>query len=975
MKLTLGENYSGFILKEENKLKEINSLGRLFIHEKSGARLYNIENDDDNKVFSIAFRTPPSDNTGIPHIIEHSVLCGSAKFPLKEPFVELAKGSLNTFLNALTFADKTMYPVASKNEKDFYNLMDVYLDAVFNPNIYKYEEIFMQEGWHYELDNPNDNLTYKGVVYNEMKGAYSSPETILYHRIMQSLFPDSIYKNESGGAPESIPDLTYKEFLEFHKKYYHPSNSYIYLYGNGDILEQLDYLNSNYLKNYNLSSIDSEIQSQKPLGKLHEIKDIYSISPNEDDVNKTYMSLNFVCGESLDSESYLALDILEHFLLETPAAPLKTALLRNNIGKDVFGSYDGGIKQPVFSIIVKNSNENKKDDFKNLVFDTLKSIVNDGIDKKLIEGSINYKEFRLREADYNGMPKGLIYNMRVLDSWLYGGEPQRYLEYEDALTKIKTALTTDYFEKLIQEYLLNSNHSSIVALNPKKGLSIENEKSLEQELTEKKTALTKEEIQVIISNTKKLKERQSTRDSEEDLQSIPLLSLDDIDKKSELLPRIEKELISKKILFHPLFTNKIAYLNFYFDITTVPQELLPYASLLSYVLQKVSTEKYNYGELANEINIYTGGIKFHAEVYNETNKFDSFYPKFTIRAKATMNNVSKLIEILDEILRNSKFDDNKRLKEIIDETKSRFEMVITDSAHILAANRLISYLTNSGKLQDLISGLSFYKFLENIESDYDKIFYDIKEKLEKVYKLIFNTDNIIVGITCEDEDYVKVEEMIKKLFDSLEDKKIEKYNYSFDISNNNEGLLSPGKVQYAAKGFNFLKLGHHYAGSMQVLKTILSLDYLWNKVRVEGGAYGCFASFQLNGNVYFVSYRDPNLKETLDAYDNIPLYLNDFDAGDRELTKYIIGTISRLDSPLTPSMKGEQSDEDYIRKISEEDIQRERDEILAAKTEDIKKLSFLVSEVLKQNYICVVGGESKLKENEKLFSSMTQIFK
>lgn len=975
MKLTLGENYSGFILKEENKLKEINSLGRLFIHEKSGARLYNIENDDDNKVFSIAFRTPPSDNTGIPHIIEHSVLCGSAKFPLKEPFVELAKGSLNTFLNAITFADKTMYPVASKNEKDFYNLMDVYLDAAFNPNIYKYEEIFMQEGWHYELDNPNDKLTYKGVVYNEMKGAYSSPETILYHRIMQSLFPDSIYKNESGGAPESIPDLSYNEFLEFHKKYYHPSNSYIYLYGNGDILEQLDFINSNYLKNYNLSSIDSEIPSQKFLGRLSEVKDSYSISPSEDDVNKTYMSLNFVCGESLDSESYLAFDILEHFLLETPAAPLKTALLKNNIGKDIFGSYDGGIKQPVFSIIVKNSNENKKEDFKDLVFDTLKSIVNEGIDKRLIEGSINYKEFRLREADYNGMPKGLIYNMRVLDSWLYGGEPQRYLEYEDALTKIKTALTTNYFEKLIQEYLLNSNHSSIVVLNPKKGLSIEKEKSLAKELTEKKAALNEDEIQAIISNTKKLKERQSTRDSKEDLQSIPLLSLDDIDKRSEVLPRIEKEVNSKKVLFHPLFTNKIAYLNFYFDMTAVPQELLPYASLLSYILEKVSTEKYSYGELANEVNIYTGGIKFHAEVYNEANKLDSFYPKFTIRAKATMNNVAKLIEILDEILKSSKFDDNRRLKEIIDETKSRFEMVITDSAHILAANRLISYLTNSGKLQDLISGLSFYKFLENIESDYDNIFNDIEEKLQKVYKLIFNTDNILVGITCEDEDYIKVEELIKKLFDSLEDKKLEKYNYSFDISNNNEGLLSPGKVQYAAKGFNYLKLGYHYVGSMQVLKTILSLDYLWNKVRVEGGAYGCFASFQLNGNVYFVSYRDPNLKETLDAYDNIPLYLNNFDAGDREMTKYVIGTISRLDSPLTPSMKGEQSDEDYIRKISAEDIQRERDEILTAKSEDIRKLSFLISEVVKQNYICVAGGESKLKENEKLFGSMTQIFK
>lgn len=974
MKLELGAIYSGFVLKEENKLKEINSLGRLFVHEKSGARLYNIENDDDNKVFSISFRTPPKENSGVAHIIEHSVLCGSEKFPLKEPFVELAKGSLNTFLNALTFADKTMYPIASKNEKDFYNLMDVYLDAVFNPNIYKYEEIFMQEGWHYELDNPDDKLTYKGVVYNEMKGAYSSPETILYHRIMQSLFPDSIYKNESGGSPEAIPDLTYEQFLNFHKRYYHPSNSYIYIYGNGDILKQLEFLDNNYLKNYSSIRIDSEIVAQKPSQDLIELKDSYSISQNENDTNKTYMCLNFVCGEKLDAEHYLAFDILEHFLLETPAAPLKTALLKSNIGKDVFGSYDGGIKQPVFSIIVKNSDESKEEQFKKLVSDTLINIISKGIDKKLIEGAINFKEFRLREADYNSMPKGLIYNMRVMDSWLYDGEPYKYLEYDEALKKIKSALTTDYFEKLIQEYILNSKHSSIVILNPQKGLGQEKEKYLEKILDEKKASLTKEEIDKIISNTKKLKERQNARDSKEDLQSIPLLSLEDIDRNAEKLPLVEKEINSKKVLFHPIFTNKIAYLNFYFDMTTVPQELLPYVSLLSYILEKVSTEKYNYAELANEINIYTGGIKSHVEIYNGNNKFDSYHPKFTIRAKATISNLPNLIEILEEVVKKSKFDDIKRLKEIIDETKSRFEMVITDSAHILAANRLISYFSSSGKLQDLVSGLSFYKFLENIESNYDKIANEITEKIEKVYKLIFNTDNIIVGVTCDEEDYAKVEEMIGKTFDFLGDNKLKKYNYSFDMTISNEGLLSPGKVQYVAKGFNFLELGYKYKGTMAVAKTILSLDYLWNKVRVEGGAYGCFASFQLSGNAYFVSYRDPNLKETLNAYDNIPQYLSGFDTNKREMSKYVIGTISRLDSPMTPSMKGEQADEDYIRKISYEDIQRERNEVLATRSEDIKELGSLFEKAFRQNYICVVGGESKLKEDQKLFSSITQIF-
>lgn len=974
MKLKLGQNYSGFILKKEENIKEINSTGRLFIHEKSGARLYDIENDDDNKVFSISFRTPPKDNTGVPHIIEHSVLCGSKKFPLKEPFVELAKGSLNTFLNALTFADKTMYPIASTNEKDFLNLMDVYLDAVFNPNIYKYPEIFMQEGWHYELETPEDKLKYKGVVYNEMKGAYSSPETILLHRIQQSLFPDTIYKNESGGAPEDITKLSYEEFLEFHKKYYHPSNSYIYIYGNGDILKQLEFLNDNYLKDYDSIEVNSDIPNQKPTGNLNEIKDNYSISLNESDAEKTYMSLNFVCGESLSTEQYYAFDILEYLLMETPAAPLKQALLKHNIGKDIFGNYDGGVKQPVLSIIAKNSDEKKKEEFINVVMDTLKSLVKNGIDKKLIEGAINYKEFRLREADYNGMPKGLIYNLKVMDSWLYNGEPVKYIEYDNAFSKMKSALTSDYFESLIEKYILNSEHSSIVILNPQKGLSSEKDELIEKELADKKSSLSKEEILKFVDNTKKLKERQSTRDSKEDLESIPLLSLEDIEKKSESLPIIEKAHNDSKILFHPIFTNKIVYLNLYFDLNTVPQELVPYASLLSYVLQKVSTENYSYGDLSNEIGIHTGGIRSHVDIFNESNKFDSFSTKFTVRAKAIYDNVPKLMEIIKEIYENSKFDDMKRLKEIIDETKSRFEMVMTDSGHILAANRLVSYFSNSGKLQDIISGLSFYKFLENLDNEFDEKAAEISENLKQVLNLIFCKNNLIVSVTCEESDYAKIEEKLFGFIDKLKGNNFQRHNYVFDLKERNEGLLSPGKVQYAAKGFNIIKLGYSYNGSMSVLKTILSLDYLWNKVRVEGGAYGCFANFQLSGNTYFVSYRDPNLSETLEAYNNISKYVGNFEASEREMTKYIIGTISRIDSPLTPSMKGEQSDEDYIRKVTFDDIQMERDEILGTTAGTIRDLGKMLEDVIKKDYICVVGGETKMKENAKLFDNITTIF-
>jgi Zn-dependent M16 (insulinase) family peptidase len=972
--MEIGNIYSGFLLESEENIKEINSIGRLFIHQKSGAKLYSIENDDDNKVFSISFRTPVYNNTGVPHIIEHSVLCGSKKFPVKEPFVELAKGSLNTFLNALTFSDKTMYPVASKNIKDFYNLMDVYLDAVFHPDIYRSPEIFMQEGWHYDMENSESDISIKGVVYNEMKGAFSSPDTILAYEVQKSLFPDNNYGYESGGNPEYIPKLTYEEFINFHEKYYHPSNSYLYLYGNGDIIDELKFINDNYLNGYSSKHIDSEIKIQAPIGKLSEVKKTYAISINENPKSKTYLGLNFVCGTSEDTELYLAFDILEYLLLETPASPLKKAIIDNKIGKDVYGSFDNSINQPVLSIIVKNSDEELKQKFIDTVFDELDQLIKNGIDKKLIEASINYAEFKLREADYHGMPKGLIYNMHVMDSWLYGNEPSSHLYYETALNNIKQALTTDYFEKLIEKYIINSNHSSLVVLTPEKGLSEAKENELNKTLTEFKSKLSAQEINNIIKETVKLKERQSTKDSPEKLAAIPLLSVNDIDKKAEELPLLKKKQDGVDILYHDINTNKIVYMNLYFDLSTVPYELLPFASLLASILTKVSTEKYNLIELSNNINIYTGGISYHVDVFTDSNSSEEYYPKFCVKSKATSDNMNKLIELIEEINNNTKFDDSSRIKEIIEETKSRIEMVFMESGHILAAGRLASYYSPSGKLQEQLQGVPYYRFISDIENKYEDIKEEVKNKLMEVYSYIFNKNNLLIGITCEANQFTDIELKLNKMLSQMKSEKLKTCCYKFEPSRTNEGLMTPGKVQYVAKGYNFKKLGYKYTGKMAVLRTILRLDYLWNKVRVEGGAYGCFAGLQLSGNVYFVSYRDPNLKETLNVYDATGQYIKNFNVDAREMNKYIIGTISRLDFPLTPSMKGEQSEEDFIRGISIEDIQRERDEVLSTSIQDIRELNSIIEEVNKQNYYCVIGGENKVKENSKLFGELIQLF-
>ncbi|MCY6484754.1 insulinase family protein [Clostridium aestuarii] len=974
MNFELSKIYHGFKLIEEREVGEINSKARIFEHEKSGARLLNLQNDDDNKVFAIGFRTPPNDSTGVPHIMEHSVLCGSKKFPIKDPFVELAKGSLNTFLNAMTYSDKTLYPIASKNGKDFFNLMDVYLDAVFHPNIYKYPEILMQEGWHYELNSKDEEITYKGVVYNEMKGAFSSPDDALYRRIQESLFPDTTYGVESGGDPECIPDLTYEQFIDFHKKNYHPSNSYIYLYGNGDLEKQLKFIDEEYLNEFDKAQVDSAIGVQKSFGEIKEVRHEYPVSPADECKDKTFLSLNFVIGRNTDPELYLAFEILEYLLLETQAAPLKKALLDAGIGKDIYGFYDTSILQPVFSIIVKNSNEDKKDEFKKIVFDTLKELVQNGIDKKLVEACINIKEFRLREADTRTYPKGLIYYTKALECWLHDENPLTHLEYEKSLKNIKTALNTNYFEKLIEEYLINTKHSSILILSPKAGLAEEKSEKIKKKLSEYKASLSEEEIDKLVKETEALKERQTSGEKTEDLEKVPLISLEDINPKSEETPIEEREIENTKMLFHSMFTNKIVYTRLIFDTRAVEKELIPYIGLLSGIIGKIGTEKYSYIDLANEVNIYTGGMGYIASSYTKYDKLGEFIPKFVVKSKALVDKIPKMFELLEEIILNTKFNDKKRLKEIIQEMKSRLEMAIFGSGHIVAANRLFSYFSEAGKYEELISGLEFFEFIKTLERNFDEKYDEIVENLEKISTEIFNKNNLLMSIAGEEEEYKEAEKHIPSLLNKFNSGTLEYKNYDFQLKICNEGLLTQADVQYVAKGCNYRKLGYEYKGSLQVLKTIASLDYLWNNVRVMGGAYGAFGSFGKSGNMFFGSYRDPNLKETLQVYDNLENYLMNFDADEREMTKYIIGTVSNLDTPLTPPMKADRAITYYLSNITDQDIQKERDEVLKTTKEDIKGFANMIHEAMKQNCLCVLGNEAKIKQNEDIFFNLVDVF-
>ena len=969
------KDLQAYEVQKEEDLKGIKAKGYLLRHRKSGARVVYIENDDNNKVFSIGFRTPPSDSTGVPHIMEHSVLCGSRNFPAKDPFVELVKGSLNTFLNAMTYPDKTVYPVASCNDQDFQNLMHVYMDAVFYPNIYEHEEIFRQEGWSYQLDSAEDKLKYNGVVYNEMKGAFSSPEGVLDRVILNTLFPDTSYANESGGDPEVIPELTYEQFLDFHRKYYHPSNSYIYLYGDMDIEEKLHWLDQEYLRKYDREPVDSRIRFQEPFAEMQEKVIPYSIASEESEEDNTYLSYNKVVGTSLDKELYLAFQILDYALLSAPGAPLKKALTDAGIGKDIMGSYDNGIYQPIFSVIAKNANEEQKEEFIQVIEDVLRASVKNGIDTKAIEAGINYYEFRYREADFGNYPKGLMYGLQMMDSWLYDEEkPFIHIEALDTFEFLKKQIGTGYYEELIQKYLLDNPHGAIVIVTPEKGRTARMEAELEEKLQKYKESLTAEEVEAFVQKTQALEAYQSEPESEENLEKIPVLKREDISREIEPIINEEMTLAGVPVIFHEIETNGIGYVDVLFDMSLVEEQDLPYVGILQSVLGIIDTERYDYGTLFNEINVNTGGIGTSLELYNDVTNIreKAFKATFEIKGKALYGKLPVAFDMMREILMESKLDDGKRIREILAMLKSRLLMKFQSSGHVTAVLRAQSYASPAAKLKDMTNGIAFYETVSYIEEHFEEEKEKLSEKLIDLSKKLFCGDNMMLSYTAAREGLEGLEEMVEKLKNSLHTRTAEEDKRCvIHCEKKNEGFKTASKVQYVAKAGNFIDQGVAYTGALQILKVIMSYDYLWQNIRVKGGAYGCMSNFNRIGEGYFVSYRDPNLKRTLDVYDDVVDYLKNFTVSERDMTKYIIGTMSGIDQPMTPASKGERSMNLYMNKVSAEMIREERNQILDAEQDDIRALYKVAEAVLQADQMCVIGGEDKIEEEKELFKTLT----
>ncbi len=959
---------------DEHRVEDVQSDGFILRHKKSGARIAILSNNDDNKVFYIGFRTPPEDETGVPHIIEHTTLCGSKKFPVKDPFIELAKGSLNTFLNAMTYPDKTVYPVASCNDQDFKNLMDVYLDAVFNPNITKYEEIFKQEGWHYELTGKDDELKINGVVYNEMKGAYSSPDEVLSSQIYRSLFPDNTYSKDSGGNPEYIPKLTYEAYLDFYHKYYHPSNSYIYLYGDMDVVERLEWLDKEYLSLYDYKKVNSEINKQPAFDEIKNVEAQYSITMDDSQENKTYLSYNRVVGDSLDEMLYQAFDVLDYALVSSPGAPVKQALIDAGIGDDVYGSYDAGILQPVFSFVAKNANASQADEFESIIENTLKEVVKTGINKEALLAGINSSEFKFREADFGQFPKGLLFGLNCLDSWLFDDmKPFIHLECLGTFAKLRKAVDTDYFEKLIQEYLLDNTHGSSVTVKPKRGLGNEREEVLAKELSDYKASLSDEEIKKLIEDTEHLKKYQEEPSSDEDLRKLPMLTRADMKKNAMPFSNIEDELLDVKVVRHDIESNGIDYISFLFDAGDFAQSELGYLGFFTNALGLVSTEKYSYTDLANATNIYTGGISTGTASHPDIKDRNNFVFKFEVKLKVLEKNLDKALELMEQMLLTSDFTDTKRLGELVAQIKARLQANLSSSGHLVAAMRSMSSFSRYALYQDELKGVAFYRSICRIEKELSESPKSVSDKLAAIAKKLFARNRMLISFTGNNEAYGNAKPSLEKVIAGFDKMSAVGNQAEVHFNTAKEAFIDASQIQYVAKTGDFICEGYEYTGALRLLRIILSYDYLWINVRVKGGAYGCMNTFLRSGESYFVSYRDPNLSDTLDVYDRIPEYIKSFSPDERDMTKYIIGTFSALDTPMNPEAKGSRSLSAYLEGITYEQIQKERNEILNAQPEDIRRLADLVEAVLKKDSICVIGNENMIKESAGLFENVEKL--
>lgn len=958
-----------FTLQQSRTIPEINATGKLFIHDKTGARVLSITNSDENKVFGITFRTPPADSSGVAHIMEHSVLCGSRKYPVKEPFVEILKGSLQTFVNAFTFPDKTCYPCASQNLKDFYNLVDIYLDAVFYPLIP--EHTLRQEGWHYEIDSPDAPLTLKGVVFNEMKGAYSSPDDQLGDKSRSSLFPDNTYGLDSGGDPHAIPNLTYTAFKSFHETYYHPSNAYIYFYGDDPEDERLKILET-WLKDFDKKAVDSAIPLQPKFSAPKKLTFPYDSGDSSD--AKAYLTLNWLLPETTDTQTTLGLSLLTHILLATPASPLKKTLIESGLGEDITGGFEEQLRQTTFSAGLKGVQPENLEQVEKLTLETLASLAKNGLDLETVTASLNTVEFHLREQNTGNFPRGLSMMLGALTTWLYDGDPLEALAFEAPLATLKENVKAgQYFESLIEKYLLNNPHRTTVTLlpDPEEG---QRREAVETEwLAKTKAAMAADEIKRVIAGAAELKERQETPDNPEALATIPALKLSDIDKTIRTIPNeiVKRDLAlqSAPILYHDLFTNNIVYLDLGFDLHALPQELLLYAGLFGRLLLEMGTEKDDFVKLTQRIGRDTGGIRSAALTSARYGESGSAAYLF-LRGKAVAPTSAALLEILKDILLTARLDNRERFKQIVLEEKSGLEAGLVPGGHGVVNRRLRARFNEADWISEQMGGISQLFFLRELAETLENDWAAVLQKLEALRAALILHGNMLANVTLDAANWKDFQPKLEAFLDELKSagsqQRVKLPAWKLPTATLNEGLTIPTQVNYVGKGANLYKLGYKLHGSVQVINNYLGTTWLWEKIRVQGGAYGGFSAFDQHSGVYtFLSYRDPNLLASLDNYDATAGFLRGLELSDEELTKSIIGTIGDLDAYQLPDAKGWTSMSHALIGLTDTRRQQFRDEVLGTTLKDFKAFGETLAEVAQHGEIVVLGSAEAIEKANK----------
>lgn len=967
-----------YTLENTVDLPDIGSVGYIYRHKKSGARVIYIENDDDNKVFTIGFRTPSENSTGVQHIIEHSTLCGSEKYPAKDPFVELAKGSLNTFLNAMTYPDKTVYPIASCNDVDFKNLTDIYMDAVFNPNIYKREEIFKQEGWHYESDG--EKFFLNGVVFNEMKGVYSSPDDVLESKILKTLYSGNQYKYESGGDPEVIPSLTYEAFLDYHKRHYDPANAYIYLYGKMDISERLEYLDREYLSKYNKENFntDTSVTVQKPFDGPVTAKYVYAADEGEDTENSSYLSCSWIVGSTLDNEFTTDMQILDYALMIAPGAILKQRLVDRGIGADISSSFETSLMQPMYSIVVRNTSPDKLDLFKETVEEVLNEVYTNGLDEKMLNAALSIYEFKYREADFGSYPRGLIYGLSILETWIYDeNKPFINVQSGKEYDRLRTLNLSEYFKTFVKDILIDNKSCALVQLDPDTSYGEKLRKEEEKRVYDYINTLTEEEKSRIAEDTYSLKAYQDEPSTEEELLSIPLLSIEDIRKEADPIKYSVEEINGVKCVKENIFSNNIAYVNAAFDMEHISDEDLPYAGLLSMCIGLMDTENYSYTDLTSEINMHTGGIFTDITAYNLEKHDNDIKMLFSFNGKAFYGKIDKMLELIKEQMLRTKFNDSKRMKELVAKSVSQYAAGFLSAGHVTSASIATEQFSKGTFYTSMTKGYRFYEFLNDLNNNFDERFDSTVKKLNELVNRLFNKNVLTFNVTADEEGQNIFDKEAPLFINDLKNSEIEdvKYDSLFVPGSFSVAYTSPSQVNYVARSWNFANAGFKYTGALRVLKTIFSYEYLWLNIRVKGGAYGCMSDFKVNGDSFLVSYRDPNLKDTNRIFEEAAEYVRSFSVSDRDMIKYIIGTIGGMDTPLTPSMKGKRAFDAYIKGTTTEDIQKIRDEVLKADVETIRSLAPIIEILNSDKHFCVVGNSDMINGSKEMFDKIEPLAK